>query len=258
MLTTGETSALHTHGLSILQGPVTMYRVSVAQPGRGPLNPMERPSDPAIDRRDWNRFDTPGLTIYGADQRVTAFTESIAYKAPAAKNYAALSEEARFLGIRLTELLTDLRSAGIPIDGMEPDWRLNREIYRLEFPGRPWVELPHPDTIIAIKTSDIAATDRMSVADLTGDDRALTTAVAQWIRAPATRRRRTPSRFEVSIQVRVLIRRLLLGGFSREAGHRCRVHWCRILRERSGPHRSCATYRRPRQLSDHMCTRPCR
>lgn len=160
-----------------------MYRVSVAQPGRGPLNPMERASDPVVDRRDWNRFDTPGLTIYGADQRVTAFTESIAYKAPAAKNYAALSEEARFLGIRLTELLTDLRSAGIPIDGMEPDWRLNREIYRLEFPGRPWVDLTHPDTIIAIKTSDIAASDRMSVADLTGDDRALTTAVAQWIRA---------------------------------------------------------------------------
>lgn len=66
-------------GLSIIEGPVAMYRVSVCRSGRGPLNPKERPADPAVDRRDWNRFDTPGLTIYGADQRVTAFTESLAY-----------------------------------------------------------------------------------------------------------------------------------------------------------------------------------
>lgn len=46
-----------------------MYRVSVSKPGRGPLKPIERPADPAVDRKDWNRFDTPGLTIYGADQR---------------------------------------------------------------------------------------------------------------------------------------------------------------------------------------------
>ncbi|MFH5880236.1 RES domain-containing protein [Arthrobacter sp. NA-172] len=160
-----------------------MYRVSVAKPGRGPLNPMERPSDPVVDRRDWNRFDSPGLTIYGADQRAAAFTESLAYKAPSAKDYAALAEEARFLGIGLGELLTDLRATGMPVDGMDPDWRLDREIYCLEFPDRPWVDLTHPDTVVTIKASGIAAAERMSVADLTGDDRALTTAVAQWIRA---------------------------------------------------------------------------
>ncbi|AOT06073.1 RES domain-containing protein [Arthrobacter sp. U41] len=160
-----------------------MYRVSVAKHGRGPLNPMERPANPVVDRRDWNRFDTPGLTIYGADQRATAFTESLAYKAPSARGYAALAEEARFLGIGLDELLADLRSAGMPVDGMDPDWRLDREIYRLKFPAHPWVDLTHPDTVVAIKASGIAASDRMSLADLTGDDRALTTAAAQWIRA---------------------------------------------------------------------------
>lgn len=121
-------------GLSILEGPVIMHRVSVCKPGRGPLNPKERPADPVVDRRDWNRFDTPGLTIYGADQRVTAFTESLAYKAPSAQDYAGLAEEARFLGVGLPELLDELRRAGLPVDGMDPDWRLDREIYRLESP----------------------------------------------------------------------------------------------------------------------------
>lgn len=170
-------------GLSIIEGPVSMYRVSVARPGRGPLNPKERPDDPVVDRRDWNRFDTPGLTIYGADLRVTAFTESLAFKAPCAREYAAMAEEARFLGLGLDELLSDLRSAGMPVDGMDPDWRLDREIYRFDFPSRPWNDLTHPDTGVAIKTSGIAAADRMSIADLTGDDRGLTTSIAQWIRA---------------------------------------------------------------------------
>lgn len=170
-------------GLSIIEWPVSMYRVSVARPGRGPLNPKERPDDPVVDRRDWNRFDTPGLTIYGADLRVTAFTESLAFKAPCAREYAAMAEEARFLGLGLDELLSDLRSSGMPMDGMDPDWRLDREIYRFDFPSRPWIDLTHPDTGVAIKTSGIAAADRMSIADLTGDDRGLTTSIAQWIRA---------------------------------------------------------------------------
>ena len=79
----------------------------------------------------------PGLTIYGADKRVTVFTESLAYKAPSAQNYAGLAEEARFLGVDLPKLLDDLRRAGLPVDGMDPDWRLDREIYRLDFPARP-------------------------------------------------------------------------------------------------------------------------
>lgn len=81
------------------------------------------------------------------------------------------------------ELLDVLRRAGLPVDGMDPNWRLDREIYRLDFPTSPWVDLTHPDTVVAIKASGIAAADRMTVADLTGDDRAVTTSVAQWIRA---------------------------------------------------------------------------
>lgn len=160
-----------------------MYRVAVSALGRGPLNPLLRPEDPAVDRRDWNRFDTPGLTIYGADQRATAFTESIAYKAPSARNYAGLAEEAAFLGVGLDELLDELRTLGAPVDGMDSDWRLAREIYTVEFAARAWVDLVHPDTVVAVKSSGIAEADRLTLADLTGDDRAITTKVAQWIRA---------------------------------------------------------------------------
>lgn len=170
-------------GLFILSGPVTMYRVAKSHSTRGPLYPRSRPIDPTIDRSTWNRFDTPGLTVYGADTRATAFTESIAYKAPSAKNYAGLNEIADEQGISLNELLVELRRAGKVIDGLDSDWRIERSIYTLEFPPLPWVDLVHPDTVVAIKASGIARSDRMSVADLTGDDRLLTTAVAQWIRS---------------------------------------------------------------------------
>lgn len=180
-------------GLSIVEGPVTMYRVAVARSGRGPLNPLNRPADPGISRGDWSRFDTPGLTIYGADRRETAFTESLAYKAPSARDYASLAEIARDQGTELDELLAELRNAGVQVDGLDPDWRLSREIYRLEFPSGPWVNLTHPDTVVAVKASGIAAADRLTVADLTGDERAVTTAVAQWIRAQELEDGRRPA-----------------------------------------------------------------
>lgn len=170
-------------GLFILNGPVTMYRVSQSRSTRGPLNPLPRSDDPAIDRSTWNRFDTPGLTIYGADTRATAFTESIAYKAPSANDYAGLREIARDQGITLNELLDELRRDGKLVDGLEHDWRLERSIYTLKFPPLPWVDLVHPDTVVAIKAAGIAKSDRMSLADLTGDNRQLTTAIAQWIRS---------------------------------------------------------------------------
>ncbi|MBG6218966.1 hypothetical protein IWX75_003454 [Arthrobacter sp. CAN_A6] len=170
-------------GLFILDGPVTMYRVAQSRPTRGPLNPLPRPDDPAIDRSTWNRFDTPGLTIYGADTRATAFTESIAYKAPSANDYAGLREIAQDQGIPFSELLEELRMDGKIVDGLEHDWRLERSIYTLNFPSLPWVDLAHPDTVVAIKASGIAKSDRMSLADLTGDNRQLTTVIAQWIRS---------------------------------------------------------------------------
>lgn len=170
-------------GLFILDGPVTMYRVAQSRPARGPLNPSPRPSDPAADRSTWNRFDTPGLTIYGADTRATAFTESIAYKAPSANDYAGLREIAQNQGIPFSELLEELRNDGKIVDGLEHDWRLERSIYTLNFPSLPWVDLAHPDTVVAIKASGIAKSDRMSLADLTSDSRQLTTVIAQWIRS---------------------------------------------------------------------------
>lgn len=172
-----------TTGLFILNGPVTMYRVAQSRSTRGPLNPISRPGDPAIDRSTWNRFDTPGLTIYGADTRATAFTESIAYKAPSAADYAGLKEIAEDQGISLTELLAELRGAGKIVDGLEHDWRLDRSIYTLTFPSLPWVDLVHPDTVVAVKASGIANTARMTLADLTGDNRLITTAIAQWVRS---------------------------------------------------------------------------
>lgn len=172
-----------TTGLFLIDRPVAMYRVAQSRPDRGPLNPLRRSTDPAADRSTWNRFDTPGLTIYGADTRATAFTESIAYKAPSARHYAGLAEIAVHQGITLQALLEELRATGKAVDGLYHNWRLERSIFTLTFPALPWVDLVHPDTVTAIKASGIARTDRMTVSDLTGDNRAITTTVAEWIRA---------------------------------------------------------------------------
>ena len=55
-------------GLALVDGPDSAYRV--AKESYGPLNPQERGllSD---DRSLWYRFDTPGRTIYAAEQRKT-------------------------------------------------------------------------------------------------------------------------------------------------------------------------------------------
>jgi hypothetical protein len=180
-------------GLFIRDGPVTMYRVAQSRSTRGPMNPVLRSADPAIDRSTWNRFDTPGLTIYGADTRATAFTESVAYKAPSSKDYAGLKEIADDQGISINELLDELRRAGKLVDGLDHNWRLERSIYSLEFPPLPWVDLTHPDTVMAIKASGIALSNTMTISDLTSDDRSLTTAVAQWIRSQTLDDGRNPA-----------------------------------------------------------------
>lgn len=53
----------------------------------------------------------------------------------------------------VNELLEELRGKGMPVDGLGPDWRIEREIYRLEFPALSWVDLTHPDTVRVLNLS---------------------------------------------------------------------------------------------------------
>lgn len=180
-------------GVHIVEKRVEMFRVAQNRADRGPLNPIMRPYVPAPERRDWNRYDTPGLTIYGAAHRATAFTEAIAWHSPSAEDYASLRDEAKFLGVSLKELLDDLRAANVPVDGLDPGWRTDCDMYRLSTELGLWVDMRHTDTVEAIKGAGIVSGTRVTLADLMGEDRALTTTVSEWVRGLKVRDNKTPS-----------------------------------------------------------------
>lgn len=169
-------------GLRLVGGPGRMYRVAGNAPGRGPLNPVPRHPIHLEERLGWNRYDTGGLTIYGATCRDTALTESIAYRAPDANEYAALRVEAAHLGIGLHELLDDLRGAGLPIDGLDSEWRSSHSMYGFDAGQGEWVDIRHPETITALKAAGLMERPHLWWADLMGEDRMLTTLAAEWLR----------------------------------------------------------------------------
>lgn len=62
---------------TLVYAPLASYRI--ATESYGALNPFERPAlDQAVTQTgSWNRFDTPGRTIYAAKTRRGAFTECL-------------------------------------------------------------------------------------------------------------------------------------------------------------------------------------
>lgn len=168
-----------------------MYRVSSSRPDRGPLAPPPRDHKPFDDRKGWSRFDVgpaavaagPGLTIYGATRRDTAFVEVLAWKSAPSATYSSLVDEAMFTGSSIDELLDDLHGLGIPIGGVSLDWRLEREIYTLETDVCRWVDLTNRRSISALRAligSWHFAPVTSSI--LTGDQREVTTRIAEVLR----------------------------------------------------------------------------
>jgi len=159
-----------------------MFRVAGNKPGRGPLNPVPRRATTAADRLAWHRYDTVGLTIYGATRSDTALTEAIAYRAPDANGYAALRAEAAYLGMSLDELLRDLRRDGLTVDGLDREWSESHSNYELDASDGEWVDIRHPETITTLKAAGLMERPHIWWADLMGEDRMLTTLTAEWLR----------------------------------------------------------------------------
>lgn len=168
-----------------------MYRVSSNRPDRGPLAPPPRPSNPFTERQSWSRFDVgqssvaagPGLTIYGATRRDTAFVEVLAWKAATTATYSKLVEEAMFTGSSIDELLNELHGLGVPIGGVSLKWRLEREIYTLETDVCRWIDLTDRRSISALRAL-IGSwhSQPVTASILTGDQRQVTTRIAETLR----------------------------------------------------------------------------
>lgn len=170
-----------------------MFRVSSSAPDRGPLRPIPRLETDRADRSSWSRFDVgehvplgwAGLTIYGATRRDTAFTEVLSWKAATSATYAGLVEEAIFTGSSIDALLDDLHRRGVRVGGVDLDWRESRCIYTLETWDVLWADLFHRGSVSAIRglIGPVLGDELLTISTITGDDRSITTHIAETLRA---------------------------------------------------------------------------
>lgn len=179
-----------TTGLALVEEEVTGYRIT--KTSFGPLNPRERRQ--SEDRSGWSRFDTAGRTIYIADTARTAYLETLSPARVGADFSAAAQFAADFFGVPLAQAEKDIQDEwahnGHMVPGWLPaSWRDGRLMYELQVLGtRSWVDMDSAETIAALNRAvdpplwipDDATPVTLGV--LTGENRAATTAIAQWIR----------------------------------------------------------------------------
>lgn len=201
-------------GYAYVEGPIVGYRI--AKPVHGPANPQDRRggsriqspiphpmasrfpgmtvSVRSVDRSQWSRFDAPGKTIYLAEDRWTAYAETLSVGSVRREHRSAISKAAQQFGISYDDALQlindDFDAHGWPRPGRLPDrWRTDRKMYRLRVEEtRRWVDVSAPETIAALngQLKDVVATDpsltHIDQGAILGTDREVTTYLAEWIK----------------------------------------------------------------------------
>lgn len=174
--------------------PAVGQRITrIVKSSYGPMNPLLRPAADE-DRASWGRFDVAGhRTVYGGSPRQAAYAESLARFRPA-------------LAMPLTELFDDEDPATTVLEEVEKEWesllswrpgmlprawRDDRLEHTLTLPTSGWfVDIEHAATVRVVENAlgrellaIASATEGLTVAQLRGEDRSTTTAVAGWLRA---------------------------------------------------------------------------
>lgn len=179
-------------GFALVAGPVSSFRI--ARESYGALAP--RPREASDDRASWSRYDTLGRTIYSSADRVTAFMELLAsYRTDINAERRALQPAADAMGMTLDAYWAEIVAEWDESDHMKASWlprvfRDGRALYAIEYPEGWWIDASATETIAAIHdlfvgpwpTKDGDSVEPLTLADLTGDDRILTTAIASAIR----------------------------------------------------------------------------
>lgn len=173
-----------------------IYRV--AQTKYGATAPPPRLADE--DGSAWNRWDTPGRTLYGCSDPVGALIEVLGYVTP---DPPAIPMEDLFDDVGAGDMATfaeqiaqELPSCGgMPYRSISKGWREARALYELSLPQTGWfidiTAMSSIATISATMTDILAAhavTD-LTVSELTASTdgaRRLTTAIATRIRTHTT------------------------------------------------------------------------
>lgn len=135
------------------------------------------------DRR--GRYDTIGRTVYVADHPATAIAEVLQ---PFRVRLLAAAKDADAIGVALDvyrqQLAEELHQRGMPAPGEIPaSWQLARSLYRVRLPRSGWwVTIDSPATLNALADAMHGLAGQLTLGDVCGDDRALTTQLAQLIR----------------------------------------------------------------------------
>lgn len=164
----------------------------IATRSYGPLNPLPRLA--GEDPGQWNRWDTPGSTVYLAETEEIAFAEMLSTFALRLGDRHPLQKDADFLGMGLDDYLAQLAGEWDEGQNMPPGclprhWRDRRLLYRLTRQEAGWwIDVEHPDSIAAISRDigkqlrEAAGLELLTLGTLHGENRIATTLIATWLR----------------------------------------------------------------------------
>lgn len=152
------------------------------------------PRNAGEDRREWSRFDSPGRTLYVAEDEPTAFAEVLAdFQLPPGKRFHHLEADATAAGLTIDDFLLAVErergERGLQYMGYLPaSWRDDRRVFFLLLRQDGWlIDIEHPDSIAVLRERcESALEDRsirvLTTADVRGNDRELTTTFASVLR----------------------------------------------------------------------------
>lgn len=155
----------------------------VARTSYGALNPQLRdPSD--VSRQQWGRWDPPGFrTIYAADLPVAAFMETLAWSRPTDDEQSGKYFTDAKPGETLhAAIATEWASKGtMCLWNVPASWREGRNLYELVLPETGWfVDVADTNSLKRL-TAAMSRSKHLTIHDLTGEDRNMTTEIGKWI-----------------------------------------------------------------------------
>lgn len=123
---------------SLLRAPLDGYRI--ATESYGPLSPLPRGYYFREDVGSWNRFDTPGRTIYVARTRRGAFTECLYDRRLDHRSRSAITFMADAFGESWEEAFARYTDEQLSLSHSAPgtlpaSWRESRKVYELHSAG---------------------------------------------------------------------------------------------------------------------------
>lgn len=166
-----------------------MFRVATTR--YDPISAPERLAGASCEQ--WGRFDSPGLTLYAAQKKETAYAEVLAQFKRQLGAVDPLAADAAAIGMSREEFLESIAdewaaSSFMGLGAVPASWRHDRGMYEIfALPGGWWIDIDHPDTISRLEQELESLLVREGVTALTtavleGDNRRITTTIGERLR----------------------------------------------------------------------------